>query len=384
MYRASQPSVRALFIVLSCIVSRACYSEHDSAFTHEDILTVLRDQEGRIDDLLLEFDSEEAEYTESGVLVGRKRENTMLMAKGSLFRTRRQSFDPETQEVIFDQEFAGDGAVEYFCDRQALYGTIRSRLPEQCVMRQSWASDYLISVMRHPRRKGGFGFEGNLIGALEEAPKGITISEEFADGRKIVVLTRFSSPGVAHSEIRLDPEMNFAVLSKTGIGMHEGDFRFVNSDFVEVMDGVWLPRKVERFKRDKTSHTRRETMRVKTIEFNKGFTKGDFAIRFPYGVRVRDLDTRMHVTPSPKELDEVYLDHLLETAAEQNVIDVYHVDKTSGEDIPDAVVANAHEGNRAATGRSHVSWKMLVTFLMLGSAGVAYILSYSVRHRKKT
>lgn len=294
MYDVLRLRVLVAIVVMSCIVSCSCDSENGSAFTHEDILTVLRDQEGRINDFLLEFDSDEAEKTESGVIVGRKRENVMLMAKGNLFRTRRRRFDPETQELIADMEYAGDGSVEYLCDRPALYGRIRSRLPEQCVRRQTLASHYLLSVYRNPRRKGNDGFEGNLIGALEEASKGIKISEEFVDGRKIVVLTRFASPGIGHSEIRLDPEMNFAVLSTTGIGMHKDNLKFINSDFVEVKDGIWLPRKVERFKRDgKTSHTRHEIIKVNTIEFNKGYEKDDFRIRFPPGVRVRDEDAKM-------------------------------------------------------------------------------------------
>gem|GEM_PF-3416443 len=395
MYDVLRLKVLAAILVTVCIVSPSSYCENESDFTHQDILTVLRDQEGRISDFLLEFDSEEVEKSPTGVIVRRKRENIMLMAKGSLFRTRVRAFDPATQELIYDQEFAGDGSVEYFCDRPALYGTIRSRLPDQCITRQSLAETYLLSVKRNPRMKGNFGFEGNLIGALEEAPEGINISEEFVDGRRVLVLTRFSSPGIGHSEIRLDPEMNFAVLSTTGIGVNKDKFKSINSDFLEVTDGIWLPRKVERVRRDKTSNTRHETITVNTLEFNNGYDKDEFRIRFPPGVRVEDLDTDMVVTPSPRELDMVYLDHLLSAAVEQNFIDVYHVSQTPNEansapsaledaNQADAIVANANEGGHTGTGRSRLSWKMVVTFSLLALAGAVYIFSRSLSHKKKT
>jgi len=278
---------------MGCIVSGLCYSENESAFAYEDILTVLRDQEGRINDFLLEYGDEETNKNESGVIVGRIRSSVMLMAKGNLFRTRRRAFDPKTPELISDKEYGADGSVEYWCDRPALYGFVRSKLPEQVVTGQSLAADYLYSVMRTPKKKSGI-LQGNLLGVLETLGKFAEISEEFVDGRKIVVLTRSISPTVGHSEIRLDPLMNFAVLSITGIGMHEGNFKYANSDFVEVIDGVWLPRKVERFRRsEKTSLTRHQTIKVNTLEFNKGYEKDDFRIRFPPGVRVKDLDAKM-------------------------------------------------------------------------------------------
>lgn len=293
MKRYTRLRVLVVIVVMSCIVSGLCCSENESAFTHEDILTVLRDQEGRINDFLLEFDSETAVQTESGVIVDRKRKSVMLMAKSNLFRTRVRRFDPETQELIIDMEYGADGSVEYLCDRPALYGVIRSRLPEQVAKGQTLAADYLYSVMRKPKEKRGMGLQGNLIGVLEKTGKDIKISEEFVDGRKIVVLTRFVSPTVDHTEIRLDPQMNFAVLSITGIGMREG-LKFINSDFVEVIDDVWLPRKVERFTRDeKTSLTGHQTIKVNTLEFNKGYEKEDFRIRFPPGVKVRDYDAKM-------------------------------------------------------------------------------------------
>jgi hypothetical protein len=301
MYDVLRLRVLVAIVVMSCIVSCSRDPENGSAFTHEDILTVLRDQEGRINDFLLEYDNEETKKNESGVIVGRKRSSVMLMAKGNLFRTRVRILDLETQELTDDKEYGADGSLEYLCDRQALYGQIRSRLPEQAVMGQTLAEDYLGSVMRAPKKKFGI-LQLNLIGVLETLVKlnkmsedfEDGISEELVDGRKIVVLTRTLSPTVGHSEIRLDPQMNFAVLSKTGIGMHEGNLKYVNSDFVEVIDGVWLPRKVERFKRDgKTSHTRHEIITVNTIEFNKGYEKDDFRIRFPPGVRVKNEDVEM-------------------------------------------------------------------------------------------
>lgn len=394
MYDVLRLKVLAAIVVTVCILSPSSYCESDSAFTHQDILTVLLEQEGRINDFLLEFDSKEVEKTPSGVIIGRKRENIMLMAKGSLFRTRRKIFGPQTQELISDKEYAGDGSVEYFCDRPD-YGTIRSRPPEQCITRQSLAETYLLCVKRNPRMKGNLGFEGNLIGALEEDPKGIKISEEFVDGRKIVVLTRFSSPGVGHSEIRLDPQMNFAVLSTIGIGANKDNFKSINSDFLEVTDGIWLPRKVERVRRDKTSNTRHETITVNTLKFNNGYGKDDFRIRFPPGARVIDLDANMVVTLSPGELDTVYLDPLLSKAVEQNSIDVYHVNQTPGQansapsaledaNQPDAILGDANEASHGGTGRSRLTWKMVVTFLLLGLAGTVYVFSKSASHNKKT
>lgn len=300
MYNVSRLRGMISVVVMSCIVSGLCYSENESALTYEDILTVLRDQEGRINDFLLEYDNEETKRNESGDIVGRKRSSVMLMAKGNLFRTRVRIFDLETQELTDDKEYGADGSLEYLCDRQALYGQIRSRLPEQAVMGQTLAEDYLGSVMRAPKKKYGI-LQLNLIGVLETLVKlnkmsedfEDGISEEFVDGRKIVVLTRTLSPTVGHSEIRLDPQMNFAVLSKTGIGMHEGNLKIINSDFVEVIDGVWLPRKVERFRRSKkTSLTRHQTIKVNMLEFNKGYEKDDFRVRFPPGVRVKDLDAK--------------------------------------------------------------------------------------------
>jgi len=348
MYNAFGLRAIVAIVVVSCMVSRSCYSEDRSTFTHADILTVLRDQEERIEDFLLEFDSEETERTKRGAIVRRKRENVILMAKGALFRTRKESLDPETQDVILDQEFAGDGSVEYFYDRLTRYGTVRSRAPEKCAIRQSWASTYLLSVMRSPRRKGNFGFEGNLIGALEEAPRGIKISEESINGRRIVVLARFSSPGIAHSEIRLDPQMSLAVLSTTGIGMHRDNFSFINSDFVEVIDGIWLPRKVERVKRDKTSHTRHEIIRVKTLKFNEGYEKADFAVRFPDGVEVGDLDAPMDVKPSAKgERNE-----LCATIGRHEV----------GGGDP----GRCQQGQPWDDSRSHLLWRRLIGFIDTG------------------
>ena len=59
MYDVLRLRVLVAIVVMSCIVSCSRDPENGSAFTHEDILTVLRDQEGRINDFLLEYDNEE-------------------------------------------------------------------------------------------------------------------------------------------------------------------------------------------------------------------------------------------------------------------------------------------------------------------------------------
>ncbi len=76
----------------------------------------MRDQEARINDLLLEFEEERIVRRKGGGILGRKHHRITLRAKDSLFRIRKQEIDPMTQEIVFDQEYAGSCSGRIRCN----------------------------------------------------------------------------------------------------------------------------------------------------------------------------------------------------------------------------------------------------------------------------
>ncbi len=253
--------------------------------TPEDIVKKLRDREARINDLLLEFDEEQIVGIPGNGIIERKRRHITLVANDTLFRTRMQAFDPDTQELILDQEYAGDGAVEYFCDRIAGHGTIRAARPEQCRVRQAWAKHYLQSAQREIQVAGSGGFEGNLVGASVAA--GLELHMQgMSAGRRLVVLGRRG-----HSSFDLAPDMNFAVLRIDAGTTASGAtaFNHKNSIFNEVADGIWMPLKTESVE-SQGEVTTTIKIEVKKIGINRGYTADDCRIDFEPGIRVRNLD----------------------------------------------------------------------------------------------
>ena len=249
-------------------------------FTREDILRVLRDQAARINDLFLEFEEEQIVRRRGGGIIGHKRHRVTLRAKDRLFRIRKQEIDPVTQGIIFDQEYAEDGATAYSLDRTAGNGTFHAARPEQGAVRQEWAKYYL----RNVQMKGNPDYQGALRGALEAASQDITVNQGMIKRRRQVFLSHSG-----HARIQLDPDMNFAV-SKISIDGEESSlFKGTNSDFVEVIEGIWMPLKTENILRQGETTTG-ITTKVNRIEFNNGYTVNDFRIDFEPDIRARDLD----------------------------------------------------------------------------------------------
>lgn len=313
-----------LFVILYIwsLNSSQVISESVSSLTTQDLLIILRDQDARISDIDLNFDLEETETRFDGYSPSthHKRENITYMAKGDLFRTRKKEFDLGNQNSLsFDQEFSADGKTQYFCNRQAYMGSVQFALPQNSGIRHRWAVFYLSCIHRAPRMVGNHGFECNLIGALEEDDS-ITVSNEFYEGRPAIVLTR-----PEYSKIYLDPQLNYAVLGTKSIG--DRNFEQINSNFIEVVEGVWMPMNSEQYlKDDSTSITRK--IKVNKISINNNFTEEKFKIHFPPGVRVYDYNINTYITPSSKELDSVYLEELLDSAEEKGFIDVDHTSLT--------------------------------------------------------
>jgi hypothetical protein len=371
-------------ILITCLTLVGLgFSESKSSFTTEDILNIWRDQAGRLDDFYVDFDFEESRKAENGSVVAYRRENITYMAKDNLFRTRKQRFVPNTNEVTHDWEFSADGTREYFCDRSAFYGTVGKSLPEQAGIQQSWVVHYLTCVYRMPREKVNSGYESNLIGALEE-DKRIEVTEELFEGRNTVVL---SQPN--YRKIYLDPELNFAVLGSEAIG-DQLTFKCRNSNFVEVTEGIWLPLQTERtFKQGSDLITRKT--KVNKLKVNNNYTEEDFRIKFEPGIRVRDIDLDMYITPSVADLDGFYLEQLMEMAKERDFIDVYHVNgpgKLSAVvDTNSLTSTQRNISNLPVLGDANVSdsphsWQQVVTFVSLGLT-VVLLAYFWLMHRNK-
>ncbi len=285
--------IPAIVLTTCLMLVNLGFSESMSSFTRDDILNIWLDQEGRLNDIYIDFDFEETLKDEHGSVVTFKCENITYMGKENLFRTRKQFFGTNfNSKVTKDWEFSVDGTREYYCDRPAFYGTVKNSLPEQAGIQHTWVIHYLSCVHRMPRKKGNAGHECNLIGALEEA-KTIEVTEELFEGRKAVVLNRPN-----YSKIYLDPMRNFAVLGSKATG--ELTFKCRNSNFVEVAEGIWMPLQTERTFKQGSDLVIRKT-KVNKLKVNNNYTKEDFRIKFEPGIRVRDIDLDMYITPSPAD-----------------------------------------------------------------------------------
>ncbi len=128
--------------------------------------------------------------------------------------------------------------------------------------------------------KGSAGLEGNLMGALEESSQNFHIADGVLGSRRTVFFTR-----TGHSQIQMDRLMNFAIT-----GINGNSFPRTNSDFVEVIDGIWMPLKTESIL-PQEDQTTIYTAKVRRIKFNNGYTAKDFRIKFAPGIEVRDLDS---------------------------------------------------------------------------------------------
>jgi hypothetical protein len=372
-------------VLVVLVAAGLCVGETGPSFTTEDILNIWRDQEAKLKDLYVNFDLEETLTDDRGSVVASKRESITYMAKENRFRTRKQTFDPKNNgEVSADWEFSADGQREYYCDRPASYGTVKKSLPEQAGIRDSWVVHYLTCLQRMPRKPGNLGFECNLIGALEE-DKAIQISQGTFDGRQVVVLIR---PGF--EKVYLDPKLNFAVLGGEAIG--KLTFKYRNSDFVEVAEGVWMPKQTERSFRDtKTSQQVTRKTTVNSLKATCEYSDDDFRIKFDPGIRVRDIDLGTYITPSSADLDGFYLGQLLDMAEDRNSIDVYHVrqgaDRSGAAEAKDAHMplgdaANAPMSSGVGASTRVNPWQKTVTLVALGLA--AALLAVLWRRQRKT
>jgi hypothetical protein len=366
---------KMVFVLTACVLGSLCSAQDSPSITPEDILNIWRDQDARVEDFLLDFDLYERTTDESDGAVSERRENVVLLAKDNLFRTRQRVFEgDDRKKVTSDFEYSADGQREYFCSRLKLDGLVETKLPEQCAIQHRWAIDYLNCVQKMPRKKGNKGFECNLIGALDE-DKRIEVSEGVFDGRKVVILIR---PG--HSRIYLDPERNYAVLGGEATGSLT--FKYRNSDFVEVCEGVWMPRQTEKTFRDGSRHILRRT-KVNVLKVNNGYQAADFRIQFEPGIRVLDLDLNMQITPSAKQFDPARLERIVRTADKENFIDVYHAGEANdnrgraGPNTPPATNgANpAMTGAVGDPGGSH-SWQKIATLVALTLTGFLVVLLY--------
>ena len=373
-----------LLTTAALILANISAAAGSASFTKEDVLNIWRDQEGRLSDFYVDFDFEEMRKGEDGSIVAHKRENIAYLAKANLFRTRKRVFDSESGEPKRDWEISADGKREYFCDRPACYGTVKDTLPKQAGIQNTWAIHYLTCVYRMPRQEGNYGRVSNVISILED-PR-TEISEEVFNGRKAVVLTQ---PGYA--KVYLDPKLNFAVLGGEAAGHPKLTFKFKNADFVEVEEGIWMPKQAERTFRNGSQLVVRKTS-VNEISVNNSFTSDDFRISFEPAIRVRDIDLGIYITPSAKDMNDFYLDSLLALAQDANFIDVYHVGETpvTNSATPETNIPQPPEGGEfgpsavgdlGATGRS-CSWQMIVTFISLAITAVV-LVSYWLRKRKK-
>ena len=359
-------------------------SESNSSWTTEDILNVLYYQEGIIKDIYIDFYYEETIKAENET-VTRKSANVTYAGSQNLFKTRKQVLDENGDgEISSDWEFSADGERKYFCDRGAFYGTVEKSLPEQAAIKQSWGSYYLTCVYWMPREKGRRGKECNLIGALEE-DKNIKVAEELFEGRKTVVLIRPD-----YCKIYLDPALNFAVLASEATGSLT--FKVRNSNFVEVTEGIWMPMQTERTYRNDSDWITRKT-KVNKLEINNKFTEEDFRIKFEPGIRAYDVDLDMYITPSPANMDSVYLDGLVEIAKQRDHIDVHYDNKPANQST---VIDNNNTILKTSTSTptpsilvetemtdSRCLIQQVVTFVCLGLTAVLLLAFWVIRYRKK-
>ncbi len=360
------------------------FSESASSFTTEDILNIWRDQEGRMNDIYIDFDFEETREAEDGSIV-RRHENITYLAKDNLFRTRKRNFDPTAVDgVSKDWEFSVNGKTKFSYNRLAFDGQVKSSLPENGDIKQSWVGHYLTFTERMPRRPRSKGHAGDLIGALEAYGDRIGVSEGTYEGRKAVILTR---PG--YSRIYLDPKLNFAVLGSEATGQFH--FKWINSNFLEVAEGIWMPLQIlHTTKEGSTRITRR--VKVNKLTVNNNYTEKDFEIKFEPGTRVFDRDLGTYITPSPAEMDRIYLDQLVDIAEEPELIDVYDVnepgDHSETTDTNSATLTHEGISNPSVLGDADTSdsphlLQRVVTFVCIGLTAVLFASFWLMKRKAK-
>jgi hypothetical protein len=360
------------------------FSESTSSFTTEDILNIWRDQEGRMNDIYIDFDYEETREAEDGS-IERRHENITYLAKDNLYRTRKRNFDPTSVDgVSKDWEFSVNGKTKFSYNRLGFDGQVKSSLPENGDIKQGWVVHYLPFTLRMPRKPGSKGNFGDLIGALQQDGDRIGVCEGTYEGRKAVILTR---PG--YSRIYLDPKLNFAVLGSEATGQLH--FKWINSNFSEVAEGIWMPLQIlHTTKEGSTRITRR--VKVNKLTVNNNYTEKDFEIKFEPGTRVWDRDLGTYITPSPAELDRIYLDGLVKVAEQRDHIDVYHVNEpanrsatvdTNSATLIHEGISNPHVLGEADTSGSPHSWQRVVTFVCIGLTAVLFAFFWLMKHKAK-
>ena len=264
------------------ILERA-YEKMNSFTKKEDILQALLDQQDRIEDFYVDFDLQESKESQDGHILWSMPERITYLAKDNMYRSRKRKFS--NKKLASDWESSSDGDREYHCNRMHSSGQMKDLPPQDSGMESGWALQYLMLTKMIPRGSGQMDFEGTLIGILLKDPW-ITFSDEVYDGLNVVTIA-----GANHGRIFVDPARNYAILGGDAEGTISQNFRYHNSDFVQVIDGIWMPRHLEITSLDKEGWTVSKVMKVNKIACNSGYTKDDFRIKVERGLSMRDLNT---------------------------------------------------------------------------------------------
>jgi len=165
------------------------------------------------------------------------------------------------------------------------YGQMKDSPPENAAIQHGWPLQYLMLVKRIPRGTGQMGLEGCLIGTLLGDPW-ITVSDDVYDGRPVVTIA-----GTNNGRIFVDPAMNYAIVGGDAVGTINQTHKYHHSDFVEVVDDIWMPRHMEFTSLDREGRTVRKVFKVNKTAFNSGYTKDDFRIKVERGMQMWDVNT---------------------------------------------------------------------------------------------
>lgn len=308
-----------------------------------------------MNDIYIDFDYEETREAEDGS-IERRHENITYLAKDNLYRTRKRNFDPTAVDgVSKDWEFSVNGKTKFAYNRLGFDGQVKRSLPEDGDIKQSWVVHYLPFTLRMPRKPGNKGHFGDLIGALQQDGDIIGLSEGTYEGRKAVILTR---PG--YSRIYLDPKLNFAVLGSEATGQLH--FKWINSNFLEVAEGIWMPLQILHTTREGSTRITRR-VKVNKLTVNNNYTEKDFEIKFEPGTRVLDRDLGTHITPSP---------------ADQSAT----VDTNSATLTHEGISNPPVLGDADTSGSPH-SWQRVVTFVCIGLTAVLFASFWLMKRKAK-
>ena len=377
-------SVRRLEVILIIMpLAAALYAANSSqhGITKADILNVWLGQEGRLEDFFVGFDFEMITKDKKTLEpVETRRFKNSLATKGDLFKTRRQEFEgPQEMEILkFDHQWSADGNTVFYYDAGAKYATVQTKLPTLAAIKQNWASFYNSACWRMPLREpGDRAFGANLIGVLQEYPdlKIIDKAQPFG-GRNTIVLEL-----TGRGRLYLDPELAFAVV---GFESTKGDLHRVNSQFKELTQGFWLPMRSE-WRNERRNTIEEITIQVTELKVNQALTPKDFRIEFPRGTRIFDRNINAYLPPTEGGVSDQYLQELLYTAVDEDMIDVHHVEPAETKQTttpPDSEVSNVAGRDEAESRQNPVGtvglhrWQAIVAPCALALAALILIVYY--------